>query len=110
MVGGRALEPVGAPDGGAVAAIRLYRDGGVCWDFTKLHAVDKPLWAGIFRRTNRQTASIGAVAVVLGGPFSLSGCATGRYPPTIASIVRSPNSFSVGIVDAAFAPAVAARL
>jgi hypothetical protein len=85
--------PKGAPKGKATVNFKI-TGTKVCWKFTKISGIDKPLVAHIHKGGAK--VANGAIVVPLGAAFKASGCvkSTGAI---VAGIAKNPKGYYANI-------------
>src|SRR5712692_3732086 len=86
--------PKGSPTGSGLAVVHLdAKKGTVCWLFSKVGKIDKPLASHIHKGA---AGTAGPVVVPLGGAFKAKGC-TKASSKLITAIEEKPGSYYVNI-------------
>ena len=70
----------------------------VCWKFTKISGIDKPLVSHIHKGTSKVS---GPVVVPLGGKFAATGCIAAPAA-TVQAIAKNPKGYYVNIHTAKY--------
>jgi hypothetical protein len=90
---GRSEIPKAAPKGKANVSIKITGDK-VCWKYSAVGGIDKPVVSHIHKGTARTAA--GPVVVPLGGTFASKGCVTSTGA-IVKAIEKNPAGYYVNI-------------
>jgi len=95
---GKSEIPKAAPKGKGTVHVKI-TGNKVCWTFTGVGGIDKPVVSHIHQGTAK-TAS-GPVVVPLGGKFASKGCVTSTAA-IVKGIVKNPKGYYVNIHTAKY--------
>jgi CHRD domain len=90
---GKLEVPKGAPAGKGTVKLTI-TGSKVCWKFTGIKAIDKPLVSHI-HKGNAGTS--GPIYIPLGGAFKATGCTTAPAGSPTSAIAKNPKGFYVNI-------------
>jgi CHRD domain len=86
--------PKGSPTGSGLAVLHLdAKKGTVCWLFSKVSKIDKPLVSHIHKGA---AGTAGPVVIPLGGAYKAKGC-TKASSKLITAIEEKPGAYYVNI-------------
>ena len=85
--------PKGAPKGSGTVNLTITGQK-VCWKFTKIKGIDKPLFSHIHKG---KAGTSGPIYIPLGANYKASGCTTAPKTSPTGAIAKNPKGFYVNI-------------